>query len=171
MPVRPAVPQNSPRVVCPSNPFLFMGFRTLCQQPALATSFSSITSTLFPMRRRGEGHFPVLSLANRHSPLATVSILPRILPSRLFDEDSRPACPERSRRQRPRRVEGSLHFRSSHPHQWSYLYTGILPPLKSFVCHSYENCRGGGAFFPFWNSPLVTRPYGTASCRLKASMR
>src|SRR2546428_14181539 len=23
---------------------------------------------------------------------------------------------------------------------------------KSFVFHSYENCRGGGAFFPFWNS-------------------
>ena len=23
---------------------------------------------------------------------------------------------------------------------------------KSFTCHSYENCRGVGAFFPFWNS-------------------
>ena len=23
---------------------------------------------------------------------------------------------------------------------------------KSFVCHSYENCRGVGLFFPFWNS-------------------
>ena len=22
---------------------------------------------------------------------------------------------------------------------------------KSFVCHSYENCRGVGVFFPFWN--------------------
>jgi hypothetical protein len=23
---------------------------------------------------------------------------------------------------------------------------------KSFICHSYENCRGVGLFFPFWNS-------------------
>ncbi len=29
-------------------------------------------------------------------------------------------------------------------YQWSYLHTGILPPVNSFVCHSYENCRGVG---------------------------
>src|SRR6266581_5293162 len=39
----------------------------------------------------------------------------------------------------------------AHPPQWSYLHTGILPRLNSFVCHSYENCRGVGVFFPFWN--------------------
>jgi len=35
----------------------------------------------------------------------------------------------------------------------------ILPRYvyrKSFVCHSYENTRGVGVFFPFWNSALVT---------------
>jgi hypothetical protein len=26
---------------------------------------------------------------------------------------------------------------------------------KSFACHSYENCRGVGVLFPFWNSPSV----------------
>jgi hypothetical protein len=26
-------------------------------------------------------------------------------------------------------------------HSWSYLHTGMLPRLISFVCHSYENCR------------------------------
>src|SRR5258707_4691995 len=25
-----------------------------------------------------------------------------------------------------------------------------------FVCHSYENTRGVGVFFPFWNVPFVT---------------
>ncbi len=42
--------------------------------------------------------------------------------------------------------------------QWSYLQTGTLPRLISFVCHSYENCRGVGVFFPFRNSPLATTP-------------
>jgi|SRR5689334_3427140 hypothetical protein len=48
---------------------------------------------------------------------------------------------------------------------WSYHQTGILPRLKPFVSHSYENCRGVYLFFftqseakgPFWNSPLATR--------------
>jgi hypothetical protein len=26
-------------------------------------------------------------------------------------------------------------------------------PLKSFVCHSYENCRGVPKQFPFWFTP------------------
>jgi len=34
----------------------------------------------------------------------------------------------------------------------SYRYTGTLPRLISFVCHSYENTGGVGVFFPFWNS-------------------
>ena len=38
------------------------------------------------------------------------------------------------------------------PTKWSYLHIGTKPPLKSFACHSYENCRGVGVFFPFWNS-------------------
>ena len=33
---------------------------------------------------------------------------------------------------------------------WSYLHTGTLPRLISFVCHSYENTGGVGVFFPFW---------------------
>jgi hypothetical protein len=37
----------------------------------------------------------------------------------------------------------------------SYLHTGTLAPLISFVCHSYENTRGVGVFFPVWNvSPV-----------------
>ncbi len=31
--------------------------------------------------------------------------------------------------------------RSDVPTFWSYPYTGTLPRLISFVCHSYENCR------------------------------
>jgi hypothetical protein len=30
----------------------------------------------------------------------------------------------------------------------------IYVAFKSFVCHSYENCRGVRVFFPFWNSAL-----------------
>jgi hypothetical protein len=30
---------------------------------------------------------------------------------------------------------------------------------KSFNCHSYENTRGVGVFFPFWNSPHPARGY------------
>ena len=46
------------------------------------------------------------------------------------------------------------------PTKWSYLQIGTKPPLKSFACHSYENCRGVGVFFPFWNStpPLPAAP-------------
>ena len=44
---------------------------------------------------------------------------------------------------------------------------------KPFVCHSYENCRGVGVFFPFRSTPLrrlVTslRPYFTTSSFLFA---
>src|SRR5229473_5846807 len=35
---------------------------------------------------------------------------------------------------------------------WSYLHTGTLPRLISFVSHSYENTGGVGVFFPFWHS-------------------
>jgi|SRR5713226_5767278 len=34
---------------------------------------------------------------------------------------------------------------------WSYPHTGTLPRPISFVCHSYENTRGVGVSFPFWN--------------------
>ena len=36
----------------------------------------------------------------------------------------------------------------------AYKVPYILPSsvcCKSFVCHSYKNCRGVGCFFPFWN--------------------
>jgi len=36
---------------------------------------------------------------------------------------------------------------------WSYLHTGTLLPLISFVCHSYENCRGVYQQFPKWIHP------------------
>ena len=61
------------------------------------------------------------------------------------------------------RVGVSLHFfndsLSTNPWplpKWSYLHIGTFPRLISFICHSYENCRGVGVFFPFWNSPTVT---------------
>ncbi len=46
-----------------------------------------------------------------------------------------------------------FHFRPSSDSldEWSYHQTGILPRLKSFICCSYENCRRGWTFFPFWN--------------------
>jgi hypothetical protein len=87
------------------------------------------------------------------------------------DKDSRPACPVPDGEQAclrslpaacPRQggqagqaqgVERPPHSRSRELFvQWSYLYTGILPRLKSFVCHSYENCRGVGVFFPIRNA-------------------
>jgi hypothetical protein len=43
---------------------------------------------------------------------------------------------------------------------------------KSFVCHSYESCRGVVAFFPFWNSfPLSTHRHYSfeALCALFSS--
>src|SRR6266581_3464220 len=40
-------------IVCISNPFLFMQSRTLLQPWGLPTLFSSITSALFPVQRRG----------------------------------------------------------------------------------------------------------------------
>ena len=43
---------------------------------------------------------------------------------------------------------------SSCPVQWSYLQTGLLARLISFVCHSYEKCRGCTQFFPKWNALL-----------------
>jgi len=65
----------------------------------------------------------------------------------------------------------------------SYLHTGTLPGLVSFVSHSYapfasqivlrgENTGGVGVFFPFWNSslPVVRRhakrydPLSTCQC-------
>jgi hypothetical protein len=37
---------------------------------------------------------------------------------------------------------------------WSYHQTGILPRLKSFISHSYENCRGVPSFFPIRNASI-----------------
>ena len=37
---------------------------------------------------------------------------------------------------------------------------GTLPRLISFICHSYENCRGGEGFFPFWNSSRASDRVG-----------
>jgi hypothetical protein len=34
---------------------------------------------------------------------------------------------------------------------------------NSFVCHSYENCRGVHQQFPFWNSPLAHLPLFTGA--------
>jgi hypothetical protein len=52
--------------------------------------------------------------------------------------------------------------RSLHPTKRSYLHTGMKPQLKSCVCHSYENCRGVGVFFPEWNSRSATQPSFTS---------
>jgi hypothetical protein len=53
---------------------------------------------------------------------------------------------------RPRPASLSKQARPPRPRQWSYHQTGILPPLKFFVSHSYENCRGVGVFFPNRNA-------------------
>jgi hypothetical protein len=54
---------------------------------------------------------------------------------------------------RSRRAVLSNSLAGLHQLHWSYLSTGILPGLKSFVSHSCENCRGVPSFFPFWFAP------------------
>jgi hypothetical protein len=42
----------------------------------------------------------------------------------------------------------------------SRVASGLFPRLISFVCHSYEKCRGVPQFFPFWNATLsLQRPH------------
>src|SRR5260370_6061594 len=55
---------------------------------------------------------------------------------------------------KPRRVLDSFPRPGCRP-SWSYLHTGTLLRLISFICHSYENTGGVGAFFPFWNSSPI----------------
>src|SRR6266851_7330777 len=63
---------------------------------------------------------------------------------------------------------------------WSYLHTGTLPRLISFVSHSYatfafrtllrdENTGGVGVFFPFWNSLVGCRGFDPGNERLSKS--
>src|SRR5713226_6405118 len=63
---------------------------------------------------------------------------------------------------------------------WSYLHTGTLPRLISFVSHSYatfafrtvlrdENTGGVGVFFPFWNSLVGCRAFDPGNERLSKS--
>jgi hypothetical protein len=63
--------QHSPIELCASNHFIFINFHTLCTQWTFATPFSSTTSALFLMQRRGEPLLD-LSLAIGQSSLATV---------------------------------------------------------------------------------------------------
>src|SRR5690242_7169763 len=53
---------------------------------------------------------------------------------------------------RPRPASLSMQARPPRPRQWSYHQTGIVPRLKFFVSHSYENCRGGVVLFPNRNT-------------------
>src|SRR5712692_9218102 len=55
----------------------------------------------------------------------------------------------------PRRPLDSFTSAGSRPF-WSNLHTGTLPRLISLICHSYENTRGVGLFFPFWYTPSGT---------------
>ncbi len=53
---------------------------------------------------------------------------------------------------------------------WSYRYTGTLPRLISFVCHSYANTGGVGVFFPFWNLLVSCRGFAPSiECLSKPS--
>jgi hypothetical protein len=52
---------------------------------------------------------------------------------------------------------------------WSYLHTGTLPRLISFVSHSYENTGGVRVFFPFWNSLAGCRGFDPGNERLSKS--
>jgi len=63
---------------------------------------------------------------------------------------------------------------------WSYLHTGTLPRLISFVSHSYatfafrtvlrdENTGGVGVFFPFWNSLVGCRGFDPGNEHLSKS--
>src|SRR5712692_1428602 len=55
---------------------------------------------------------------------------------------------------RPRRLVNSFSSAGSRP-LWSYLHTGTLLRLSSFVSRSYENTGGVAVFFPFWNAPSL----------------
>ena len=52
---------------------------------------------------------------------------------------------------------------------WSYLHTGTLPRLISFVSHSYKNTGRVGVFFPFWNSLVGCRGFDPGNERLSKS--
>lgn len=108
-----------------SNLCIFKHFRTLSQPEARLTPFSSIASALFAQNTGGGARCSV-------SPLV---------------------YPERSRR------VTRLSRAPSRGHSPLSLVASILPYTlpsyvgsKFFVCHSYENCRGVGLFFPFWKS-------------------
>ncbi len=65
---------------------------------------------------------------------------------------------------KPRRFLDSFPRLGCRP-SWSYLHTGTLLRLISFICHSYENTRGVEVFLPFWSVPacgcfeVPTLPY------------
>ena len=96
--------------------------------------------------------------------------LPRSCVNAHSKQLTRSAKSFRMRTYKKTRERGGLLFPPSQPPftpkpTWSYHQTGILPRLKPFVSHSYENCRGVYLFFftqseakgPFWDSPLATR--------------
>src|SRR5215472_17485564 len=76
--------KNPQRDVCHSNPSSFNHLPTLCTQRRLGTPFSSTTSALFPVRRRGEEcvfaifQFPLSSFQS------WVYKVPYILPSSVY---------------------------------------------------------------------------------------
>ncbi len=82
MRLRPAAPNNSPKVVCSSNAFLFMKFRTLSHNGPLATPFPSSTSALFPLQRRG-----------RERGFLNVRVLLHFAPCYLVCFHTNPNCP------------------------------------------------------------------------------
>jgi hypothetical protein len=83
-------------------------------------------------------HAPSYAACSLESRLSASSSFAYLLPKRLSDEDSRP--------ERAQRVEGS---RRCVFNSLCTLSFSVSP--KSFVSHSYENCRGVYPLFPKWN--------------------
>src|ERR1700752_446087 len=141
---RLALPDAS-RELFPSNPFVFMQFRTLLRNGALATSFLSITSALFftpstcegPMQWRGE-----VTHASMHSPLFPIPFQVPSALSPVFATD-------------PRNCQLITLF-ATHPK------TGLR---KSFACHTCDTPRG------VWvvSSPVAS--LFSASCATSALRR
>ena len=125
-----------------SNLRIFNHLHTLLRNGAFATPFPSITSALFPIQR-GVGGSRLAYRRFFRSLLATFRV-PYILPKRLSDKDRRP--------ERAQRVEGSRCFVFNSLRTLSF-YVGS----NSFVCRSYENCRGVGVFFPIRNASNTQR--------------
>ena len=128
---------------------------------------SAVNSTLQPAFSSTSNHFThVLSPVTRIS-ASGLRCSPPAAFSRHGDENLLTATPLESALTK-RDAPNSFRIRSYAKHrggvpklsivQWSYRQTGLAPRLNSFVCRSYQKCRGVLTFLPIWNAPTCLVP-------------